>query len=78
MKLAKVEWLDILASAGWEKEDEIEPQPFVSVGYLIVKDSKVVKLATTKDEKGDYFGVTAFPIGCVVSVTYVNEIGDAE
>ena len=39
MRLVCVEWLDIYASAGWEKEDEIEPQTFWTVGYLIVKDS---------------------------------------
>lgn len=69
MRLVCVEWLDIYASAGWEKEDEIEPQNFWSVGYLIVKDSRVLKIANTKDVEGNYFGITAFPIGCVVSIT---------
>lgn len=68
MRLVVVEWLDILATAGWEKEDEVEPQRFWTVGYLVQKDRKVVKVATTKDEKGEWFGFHAFPSGCVVSI----------
>ena len=78
MRLVCVEWLDIYASAGWEKEDEIEPQTFWSIGYLIVKDSKVLKIANTKDEEGNYFGVTAFPIGCVVSITDIPSTASSD
>jgi len=78
VRLVCVEWLDIYASAGWEKEDEIEPQNFWSVGYLIVKDSRVLKIANTKDAEGNYFGITAFPIGCVVSITDIPSTVSAE
>ena len=50
MKLVVVEWLDILATSGWEKEDEVEPQRMWTVGYLVQKDKKVIKVANTKDE----------------------------
>ena len=43
MKLVVVEWLDILATSGWEKEDEVEPQRMWTVGYLVQKDKKVIK-----------------------------------
>tara|TARA_R110000824_G_scaffold13654_3_gene59158 strand:- start:842 stop:1078 length:237 start_codon:yes stop_codon:yes gene_type:complete len=69
MRLCIIEWLDIYASAGWEKADEIEPQRLWSIGYLIYKDKGVLKIANTKDEKDEYYGITAFPIGCVVSIT---------
>lgn len=78
MKLVCVEWVDIFASAGWEKEDEIEPPTFWNVGYLVRQDKRVVKIATTKDEKGEYFGITAFPAGCVVSIRHINEKDGAE
>lgn len=78
MKLVCVEWVDIFASAGWEKEDEIEPPTFWNVGYLVRQDKRVVKIATTKDEKGEYFGITAFPVGCVVSIRHINEKDGAE
>ena len=38
MRLCIIEWLDIYASAGWEKADEIEPQRLWSIGYLIYKE----------------------------------------
>ena len=68
MKLVVVEWLDILATSGWEKEDEVEPQRMWTVGYLVQKDKKVIKVANTKDEKEEYFAYHAFPTGCVVSI----------
>ena len=38
------------------------------MGYLVHQDKKVVKIATTKDEKGEWYGFHAFPTGCVVSI----------
>jgi len=46
MRLVVVEWLDIFATCGWEKADEAEPQRLWTVGYLVKKDRKVVKIAT--------------------------------
>ena len=39
-----------------------------TVGYLVYKDKKVIKVANTKDEKGECFAFHAFPAGCVVSI----------
>ncbi len=78
MNFVCVEWVDIIQSAGWEEEDEIEPPTFWNVGYLVKRNERVVKIATTKDEKGKYYGITAFPSGCVVSIRYINEIIVAE
>ena len=72
MKLVLVEWMDILATSGWEKEDEVEPQRLWTVGYLVHKDKKVIKIANTKDEKGECFAYHAFPAGCVVSIKEIN------
>ena len=77
MKLVLVEWLDILATSGWEKEDEVEPQRFWTVGYLVYKDKKVLKVANTKDEKGDCYSYHAFPTGCVVSIKEIKDNPDS-
>ena len=50
------------------KENEVEPQRLWTIGYLVKKNKKVVKIATTKDEKGEWYGFHAFPTGCVVSI----------
>jgi len=68
MRLVVIEWLDIYATSGWEKIDEVEPQRIWTVGYLVHQDKKVIKVATTKDEKGEWYGFHAFPTGCVVSI----------
>jgi len=55
--LCSVEWLDILATSGWEKKDEVEPQRLWTVGYLVQKDRRVIKVANTKDDKKEYYGM---------------------
>ena len=71
-RLVTVEWRDILGTAGWEKPDEVNPPVITTVGYLIHKDKDVVKIAHTKDEKGAWSGITAFPRGCVKSITSIS------
>jgi len=77
MRLVVVEWLDICATSGWEKADEVEPQRLWTVGYLVQQDKKVVKVATTKDEKGEWYAFHAFPSGCVVSIKDVVDNPEA-
>jgi|TARA_Y100000310_G_C20664581_1_gene806756 hypothetical protein len=77
MRLVVVEWLDIYATCGWEKADEAEPQRLWSTGYLVHKDKKVVKIATTKDEKGEWYSFHAFPAGCIVSITNITSNPEA-
>lgn len=64
-KLVTIEWRDILGTSGWEKPSEVTPPTFWTTGYLIHKDEDVIKVAHTKDEKGEWSGITAFPPGCV-------------
>ena len=71
-QLVTVEWRDILGTAGWEKPDEVNPPVITTVGYLIHKDKDVIKIAHTKDEKGAWSGITAFPKGCVKSITNIS------
>ena len=71
-KLVIVEWRDIIGTAGWDKPDEVNPPVITTTGYLIHKDKDVVKVANTKDEKGDWSGITAFPRGCVKSITNIS------
>ena len=69
-KLITVEWVDTIESSGWDKAEEINPPTLWTTGWLILQTDKVVKLANTRDEKGDYYGIHAFPVGCVISITY--------
>ena len=69
-KLITVEWIDTIESSGWDKAEEVNPPTLWTTGWLILQTDKVVKLANTRDEKGDYYGIHAFPVGCVISITY--------
>jgi len=71
-RLVTVEWRDILGTSGWEKPEEVNPPVITTIGYLIKKDKYVVKVAHTKDEKGAWSGITAFPRGCVKSITNIS------
>tara|TARA_R110002020_G_scaffold70751_1_gene183479 strand:- start:55 stop:288 length:234 start_codon:yes stop_codon:yes gene_type:complete len=66
--LVTVEWRDILGTAGWEKPEEVNPPVIWTTGYLIEKGESVVKVAHTKDGKGNWSGITAFPTGCIVKI----------
>jgi hypothetical protein len=67
-KLVEVEWVDILATSGWEKLEEVVPPTFYTYGYLVYKDKDVIKVSSTKDESGDWYGTHAFPKGCVKKI----------
>ena len=68
-KLGTVEWIDTIESSGWDKAEAVNPPTLRTTGWRILQTDKVVKLANTRDEKGDYYGIHAFPVGCVVSIT---------
>jgi len=72
MKLVVVEWVDVLSTCGWEKKEEVEPPRLWTVGYLVQKDKKVVKIANTTDEKKEFYAFDAFPAGCVVSIREIK------
>ena len=67
-KLVEVEWVDVLATSGWEKLDEVNPPTFYTYGYLVYKDKYTIKVACTKDEANEWYGTHAFPRGCVKKV----------
>ena len=73
--LVEVEWLDILATSGWEKPEEVDPTRCWSVGYLIFKDDKTIKIANTigeADGKKEWAGIHAFPTGCVKKIRPIS------
>ncbi len=70
--LVVVHWMDIVATADWTHHSEVSPEPMVSIGWLIQKDKKVVKQATTIYD-GDMYGVQAYPAGCVVKIETLPE-----
>ena len=67
-KLAEVHWLDIVASAGWEKCEDVNPAVMETTGYIVYRDKEVIKIANTKDDKGAWFGIHAIPMGCVKKI----------
>ena len=69
-KLVTIEWRDILGTAGWERPSEVNLPTFWTTGYLIHKCPDVVKVAHTKDEKGEWSGITAFPPGCIKKIKH--------
>ena len=70
--LVIVKWVDILAMAGWETADEVNPIEVESVGWLCHDGEDVIKLGSTLGEDGEAYAVTAFPRGCVLDITYVT------
>ena len=67
-KLVEIEWVDILATSGWEKLEEVVPPTFYTYGYLVFKDKDTIKVACTRDQSGEWFATHAFPRGCIKNI----------
>jgi hypothetical protein len=71
-KLVVLTWRDIVSHADWTPVKEVKVPVFRTTGYLIKKNKEVVILAHTIDEKGEWFGIDAYPPGCVVDITPIT------
>jgi hypothetical protein len=78
-----IKWRDVIACAGWEKEQDVECPVVYTVGWLISQTDQTVKIASTLDYDdfaGDSkvesrpipYGITAFPAGVVLDITYIH------
>ncbi len=76
MKFIEVEWVDIISTAGWEKSEETKMPTFWSYGWLVNYDDKELRIATTKDEDGEWYGFTVMPIGVIKKITPLFKGGD--
>ena len=79
-KCCLITWKDVIASNEWEKQEDIKCPELVSVGWLVYQDEETIKIANTLDfddwedkgaDKPVPYGITAFPKGCVVKITYL-------
>ena len=81
-RLCIVEWKDIISCSGWEKASDIDCPTFKTVGWFVSDDDETIKIASTldyadafgdaKDEaKPVPYGITAFPKGCVLKVSFI-------
>ena len=75
-ELVRVKWRDIIQYSDWITADKVECPIMESVGWLVSQDEDTLKIATTLDRldslgenegKATYYGITAFPSGCVLS-----------
>ena len=81
-KLVVIKWRDVLSDDSWTLAKDVECPTLYSVGWLVFDNEDTIKIASTldpddfsdeaKDEtKPIPYGITAFPKGCVLEVTYV-------
>jgi len=81
-KLCIITWRDVLSCSGWEKADDVDCPELNTVGWFVSEENDTIKIASTLDPtdsvgeaKGEVlpvpYGITAFPKGCVVKVTYL-------
>ena len=81
-RLVVIKWRDVLSDDSWTRAKDVECPTLYSVGWFVSDDNDTVKIASTldpddfsdeaKDEaKPIPYGITAFPKGCVLEVTYV-------
>ena len=75
-EIVRVLWMDIIAHSDWTTHDKVTCPVFESIGWLVHKDDREIKIATTLDRhdglgendgEPTYYGITSFPSGCVLS-----------
>jgi len=72
--LVIIKWKDILQTSDWTPAKDVTCPTFESVGWLVSKDDKEIKIGGTlvvhaaDDPEGTPFGITAFPVGCVEEI----------
>jgi hypothetical protein len=70
MKIVEVLWEDITSNTGWHEPKEIlhyKPLEIKTVGYLINKDKKYLKLGHTVSEDNDS-DFTIIPVGVIKKI----------
>ncbi len=80
MKLAVVDWLDILVLSGWaKKSDRAVPSPCRSVGWVVEKTKDYILLTAdidghspTPDCEDAYNRRIVIPMGCVKKIRYLK------
>jgi hypothetical protein len=70
-KLVYVDWVDTVASAGWDTHEDVNIKRVKEVGWLLHKDNVCVKISSTFSED-EYYSITAIPLGCVVSIREIE------
>ena len=77
-EIVLIKWRDILQTADWTPANEVNCPTLQSIGWLISKDEKEVKIGSTlvvhaaDDPQGTPFSITAFPIGCVEEIKPIS------
>jgi hypothetical protein len=73
--------MDIISYSDWTTHDKVSCPTFESIGWLVHKDGKEIKIATTLDKydglgeqegRATYYGVTSFPSGCVLECVVLH------
>ena len=82
-ELVLVKWMDIISYSDWTTHDKISCPIFESIGWLVHRDNKELKIATTLDRhdglgendgEPTYYGITSFPSGCVLSCVPLHSL----
>ena len=73
MALIEVTWMDILQDGSWSTQDAVTCPIVTTVGWLASRDKKFLKIGNCLDDKGQVCGITAMPIGCVISCRTIED-----
>ena len=79
-RVCRVKWRDIIACNEWEKHPDVKCPVLESIGWHVYEDEDTLKIANTLDyedwegkstDKPVPYGITAFPKGCILEITYL-------
>jgi hypothetical protein len=71
--LVMVEWWDILQDSSYSTHESVACPVVKTVGWLASKDKKFLKVGNVLSDNGDISGITAMPVGCVISCRTIED-----
>jgi hypothetical protein len=79
-RLVEVEWIDSASTNGWQRRGEIDQEQKQdgglvecrTVGYLLSKDKRSLRLAQSQSSHGAVAEICAIPRSCIRSIREVR------
>ncbi|OGM08831.1 hypothetical protein A2Z67_02380 [Candidatus Woesebacteria bacterium RBG_13_36_22] len=76
-KFVEVHWVDSVSSGQWKSIDGIKKFSskefrIVTKGFLIMKNKKVVTIASSIGEDNTYISMIGIPRGCIKKIKFLN------
>lgn len=73
MQMVEVTWTDIVQDSSYSTHEAVACPVVKTVGWLASKDKNFLKVGNVLSDNGEISGITAMPVGCVISCRTIED-----